>query len=198
MLAAAGSCTWAAFSPRGRSPSPAVRWKTSAAAGGSPQGEAMAREATITGPLWPRRLSAVLGLYALLGGAISFGGWALDIPRLTDWVDNDVSIQPNAAVLITLAGAAVLLLRFGRRRAAVAIGGLVTLAGGLTLLQYVVGADFGFNHQLLFGRAWGQGTTLTPGRVGPPASTSFVLIGTALVVLGLRGPRVGRARRLVP
>src|SRR5687768_16456353 len=58
--------------------------------GRQPQGVAMARAATITDPLWPRRLSAVLGLYVLLGGAISFGGWALDIPRLTDWVDNDV------------------------------------------------------------------------------------------------------------
>jgi hypothetical protein len=160
--------------------------------------QAMAGMATVAVPLWPRRLSAALGLYALLGGAISFGGWALDVPRLTDWVNNGVSIQPNAAVLIMLAGAGVLLLRFGQRRVAMAIGGLVALSGGLNLLQYIVGADFGFNHQLLFGRTWGQGTTLTPGRVGPPASTSFVVIGTALVMLGLKGPRTARARRLVP
>jgi signal transduction histidine kinase/CheY-like chemotaxis protein len=158
----------------------------------------MQAKTILDNPLWPRPLSAVLGLYALFGGAISFSGWALDIPRLTDWVNDDVSIQPNAAVLMTLAGAAVLLQRFGQQRVAIALGGLVALAGALTLLQYIIGANFGFNHQLLFGRTWGQGTTLTPGRVGPPASISFLLIGTALVMLGLRGPGAIRARRIVP
>ncbi len=147
--------------------------------------------------LWPRRLSAVLGLCALLGGAMSFSGWALDIRRLTDWVDSDVSIQPNAALLIALAGAAMLFMHFGRRRLAAALGGLVALVGGLTLLQHVVGADFGFNHQLLFGHTWGQDTTVTPGRVGPPASTSFAFIGSALVMLSLRGPAPIQARRFV-
>ena len=148
--------------------------------------------------LWLRRLSAMLAVSALLGGVVSFCGWALDIPRLTDWVDSGISIQPNTAVLIALAGAAMLLLQFGKRRLAVALGGLVAVAGALNLLQYVTGADFGFNHQLLFGRSWGQKNTVTPGRFGPPASTSFVLIGTSLVILGLRRPRAVSVRHFVP
>jgi signal transduction histidine kinase/CheY-like chemotaxis protein len=144
---------------------------------------------------WQRKLSAALGLYALLAGGISFSGWAFDFPRLTDWFGDGVSIQPNTTVLVALAGAAVLLLQSGHRRFTRALGGLVAVAGGLNLLQYVMGADFGFNHQLLFGRSWGQETTVTPGRFGPPASISFVLIGVSLVLLSLRS---SAPRRYVP
>ena len=155
----------------------------------------MPPDALSQNPRWLRLLSAGLGFYALVGGAVSFTGWALDVPRLTDWLNTNVSIQPNAAVLIALAGAGLLRQR-SSRRFTLMLGGVVVLFGGLTLLQYIVGADFGFNHQLLFGRTWGQGTTLTPGRVGPPASTSFLLIGAALVVLSAPGIRA--ARRIVP
>ncbi|HKQ46761.1 MAG TPA: ATP-binding protein [Phycisphaerae bacterium] len=138
----------------------------------------------------PRRSSAIIviaGGYALLGGAISFSGWALDIPRLTDWGNDGISIQPNTCVLLMLAGAAVVFYSQGRRRIVQALGALVAIGGGLTLLQYFIGVDLGFNHQLLFGRTWGQYTTLTPGRMGPPASSCFTLIGLALVFAGLGG-----------
>src|SRR5688500_18155838 len=32
-----------------------------------------------------RKISAGLGLYVLLAGAVSFAGWVFDDPRLTDW-----------------------------------------------------------------------------------------------------------------
>ena len=151
----------------------------------------MQTKASVADPLKPRSLSAVLGGSALLAGVISFSGWVFDIPRLTDWFNDHISIQPNAAVLIALAGAAVLLLQFGHRRFAMCLGGLIAVAGGLNLLQYVVDADFGFNHQLLFGRSWGRGSTVSPGRFGPPASIAFILLGVALALLCLRdaGPR---------
>jgi signal transduction histidine kinase/ActR/RegA family two-component response regulator len=144
---------------------------------------------------WQRRLSAALGLYALLAGGISFSGWAFDVPRLADWFGDGVSIQPNTSILIALAGAAVVLLQSGHRRLTLALGGFVAAVSGLNLLQYIMGADFGFNHQLLFGRSWGQETTVTPGRFGPPASISFVLIGVALALLSLHSPA---PRRYVP
>jgi signal transduction histidine kinase/CheY-like chemotaxis protein len=58
-----------------------------------------------------------------------------------------------------------------------------------------VDADFGFNHQLLFGRSWGRGSTVSPGRFGPPASIAFILLGAALALLGLGD---ARPRRYVP
>lgn len=150
---------------------------------------------TTIDPRYLKRLAAVLELYALIAGAISFGGWALDIPRLTDWLDDGVSIQPNTAVLIALAGAAGVLFQYGYGKATLVLGGIVAVFGGLNLLQYVTGADLGFNHQLLFGRHWGHEATVTPGRFGPPASISFVLIGISLVLLGMRDDS---SRRYVP
>lgn len=150
---------------------------------------------TVIAPRSLRRLAAVLGLYAFIAGIISFGGWAFDVPRLTDWLNDDISIQPNTAILIALAGAAVLLLHSGYGRFTIALGGFVAFFGGLNLLQYMTGADLGFNHQLLFGRDWGRGATVAPGRFGPPASLAFVLIGISLMLLGKRD---GSAHRYVP
>ncbi|MBY0307311.1 MAG: hypothetical protein K2Q09_01075, partial [Phycisphaerales bacterium] len=58
----------------------------------------------------PSRLRSVVvacGLYALLGGAISFAGYVFDVQRLTDWDGNGISIQPNAAVCAALSGLAL-------------------------------------------------------------------------------------------
>lgn len=132
----------------------------------------------------PRRLQAlsiILAIYALIAGAVCFSGWAFDLPRLTDWLDDGVSIQPNTAVLVALAGIAIVLLQYGYGRVAMVLGAFISISGALNLLQYIVGQDFGFNHQLLFGRNWGRGSTVTPGQFGPPASFSFILIGLALV-----------------
>jgi len=141
-----------------------------------------------------RRLAVLLALCTLMASLISFSGWVLDIPQLTSWGLNEISIQPNTTVLIALAGLAVLLLPMGNGKVTLALGGFVALGGGLNLLQYMTGADFGFNHQLLFGREWGQGATMAPGRFGPPASISFVLIGASLMLLGFGEAR----RRYVP
>lgn len=139
---------------------------------------------TIVDPHWLRRLAAALGLCALIAGAISLSGWVFDIPRFTNWVDGGLSIQPNTSVLVALAGAAVMLLQYGYRRSTITLGGFVALGGALSLLQYIIGVDFGFNHQLLFGRQWGHEGTMAPGRFGLPASLAFIIIGISLVLLG--------------
>jgi len=124
------------------------------------------KESSATPRIWSRAATA-LGGYALLSSFTSFLGWPLDIPRLTYWFDARVSIQPNAALLIMLSGAAVMLAQRRAWRTVTTLGTLVGFGGLLILSQYLIGADFGINHQLLFGRTWGQDTTVTPGRVGP-------------------------------
>ena len=75
--------------------------------------------------------SILLGLIALVGSVTCLSGWVFDLPRLTDWLNDDISIQPNTAVLIGLAGAAVVLLQTGYNRVLVVLGGLVALGGVL-------------------------------------------------------------------
>lgn len=141
---------------------------------------------TIVAPRSLRRLSVILGLCTLIASVSSFSGWVFDVPRLTSWLNSEMSIQPNTTVLIALASIGILFIHYGYSRCTLVLGALVALGGGLNLLQYMLDADFGFNHQLLFGREWGHVGTMAPGRFGPPASISFVLIGMSLIVLGLR------------
>jgi signal transduction histidine kinase/ActR/RegA family two-component response regulator len=129
-----------------------------------------------------RRITLALGAYALAGGLTSFLGWALDLRRLTDWYDYGISIQPNAALAVACSGAALLLLAADWRGAARALGAVVTLIGGATLFEWLSGAELGIDGLLLFDRHWGRVGVLVPGRMGPPGSLSWTLIGTALML----------------
>ena len=135
-----------------------------------------------------------LGLYAVIVGLTSFSGWAFDVPRLTDWYNSGVSIQPNTTVAAISAGAAVALLALNMRRAGAVFGLLAGLIGATTLFQYFSHVDFGIDTLLLFDRPWGRLGALAPGRMGPPAATSFTLLGTGLIV----GAGVPRLRRWAP
>lgn len=143
----------------------------------------MSSPLTMVHPRWLKRTSALLGLFAFAAGVAALGGWVFNIPRLTDWFNDGISMQPNTAILIASAGAAVFFLKYGCTKLTWGLSGFVAIGGLLNLLQYVSNIDLGFNHQLLFGRTWGSGATMAPGRFGPPASISFLLIGTALVLL---------------
>jgi len=81
-----------------------------------------------------KRWSIGLACYALAGGALSLLGWALDAPRLTDWLGNGISIQPNTCFAVMFAGAAALCLSTGRRRGAAILGAIVAVIGGSVLL----------------------------------------------------------------
>lgn len=143
-----------------------------------------------------RTWATVLGLYALLGGLLSFAGWAADIQRLTDWYNNGISIQPNATVAVMCSGAALLLLGWGYRRTAAAIGVVIAMIGASALVQYAVDVDFArLNTLLMFGREWGRVGVVDPGRMGPPGALCWTLIGVALVLTSFPMPRV---RRIVP
>lgn len=157
-----------------------------------PLGLFMLIPSTIIQPQCLRLLAGSLALFALVAGLVSFSGWVLDIPRFTYWVNAGLSIQPNTTLLISLAGAALLLLQLGYGRVTLVLGVPVFVGGALSLLQYIFDADFGINHQLLFDRQWGAGGTVSPGRFGPPASIAFILIGISLVLLGMRNSELHR------
>jgi PAS domain S-box-containing protein len=138
---------------------------------------------------------AVLGVYALLGGAISFLGWVLDWPVLADWDRDGIAIQPNTAIAAIFAGAALLLLSRGLRRPAALLGALTALLGASTIFQYVFGIDLGIDTLLMFHRSWGQLGVLAPGRMGPLGAISWAIIGSTILLASLARDR---GRRWVP
>ncbi len=141
-------------------------------------------------PTWPKGLAAAAAAFAVVGGCVTLLGWAANIQRLTDWRNDGISMFPNAAACAVVSGLALVLSGIESRRlprVSAWLGILVALIGGLTLVEHSSGLDLGID-TLLFDRAWGQGAAAAPMRIGPPASVSFLLVGTALALLG-RGPR---------
>jgi PAS domain S-box-containing protein len=149
-------------------------------------------------PRWQRYWPIALGLYAIVGGAVSFAGWAADSPRLASWDGSGISIQPNATIAVMCAGVAVVLLATGYRRLSAPLGVLVTFIGATVLFEYGSGIDLGIDTVLTFGRPWGRQGVIFPGRMGPPGAVSWTLLGTAILLASLvRRPR-GRWRAAAP
>ncbi len=139
--------------------------------------------------------------YALVGGVLSFLGWVLDVPRLTDWEGDGITIKPNTALCLIAAALALILARV--RPSLLAIRRLLGIftagIGGLTLLQHLTGTNLGID-TLLFDERPGAPATVAPGRMGPPASICFLVLGAALLLCGggARARRWGASLALIP
>jgi PAS domain S-box-containing protein len=139
-----------------------------------------------------RAVAITAAIYAIVGGVVTLVGWAADVQRLTDWNNDGISMFPNTAICAAWGGIALLLLagssnKPARHNAARGLAVLVALVGGLTLLEHLSGLDFGID-TLLVNRPWGQRASAAPMRMGPPASTSFFVLGAGLL-LATTGPR---------
>ncbi len=140
---------------------------------------------------------ATLGTFAVIGGATTLLGWFASIPRLTDWIDSGISMLPNAAVGVVCSGAAVILATLNRgwsTRLSALLGAGVALLGLATLFQHISGIALGID-TLVFAPTWGTKAAVAPGRIGPPASTSFTMLGLALLFLASGKSSL---RRIVP
>jgi PAS domain S-box-containing protein len=151
--------------------------------------------------MWPRKLALIASVYALTAGAITLVGWAAGIRLLTDWLSVGISMFPNTAVCAVLSGFALMLYTMGRRRwrpLQITCALAVAAVGGLTLGEHLSGINFGLD-TLLAERNWGQAAAASPMRMGPPASTAFLLAGAALVLLnrGLRARRMSAVLAMV-
>lgn len=136
---------------------------------------------------------AVLAAYALAGGLLTLLGWSTRSPRLTDWVGTGIAMFANTAVAAACAGLSILLSggRPWARLLARGLGFVVLALGGATVFQHLTGLNLGID-TLLVREPWGIRAATSPGRMGPPASTCFTLLGLALTLLQ-GGPR---ARKL--
>jgi PAS domain S-box-containing protein len=135
--------------------------------------------------------------YALIGGGVTLVGWFAGLPRFTDWPASGISMFPNAAFAALCSGAALILVNLSCRSAArvgSVLGLIVMLLGGATLFQHFSGVNLGID-TMLISPTWGTKAAVSPGRMGPPASTSYTVIGMGLVLIASGS---GGVRRTVP
>lgn len=140
------------------------------------------------------RLARAAAVVVLLVGGCGLLGWITGNEYLTSLFPNGIAMKANAALGLMLSGLS-LLLSVGRwntsaasRLVAKASASLVVMLGGFTLTEHVTGFDLGID-QLLFTEPAGAPGTASPGRMGPPASASFLLGGIALLLLHNDGRR---------
>ena len=127
--------------------------------------------------------TVVLGLTVLVG-------WMWDVALLKSVFPGVVEMKANTAVGLVLAGVSLLLLssartHAGRRWTGLAAAGLTLLLGALTLSQFVFGCDLGID-ELLFRDSAGAVYTAIPGRMSWLTALDFVLVASALILLGTR------------
>jgi signal transduction histidine kinase/CheY-like chemotaxis protein len=137
------------------------------------------------------RVATLCGIVAVIGGLTVLAGWLFNFPRLTDFTFDGITMKANAASSLSLAGAALLLLLPAacprwRLLAGRSLAVVVSLAGFLTFSEHLVGWDLGIDQLLA---RTGAAATARPGRMGPPASTCYTLIGISLLVMRRRSLR---------
>lgn len=127
--------------------------------------------------------SRVFGVVAIAIGAIGLLGWILSVESLKS-LTLPISMKANTSVATILMGLSLLLLGNSHRllqELGMVFSFAVAAIGGATLSEHVFGWNLGID-QLLFREAPGAPATVSPGRMGPPAATCFLLGGIALVL----------------
>ena len=124
-----------------------------------------------------RALLILAGGVSLILGALALTGWAFHMPGLTRAGPSFNPMVANTAVGFVLDGLALILLASGRRRSALPGAAWSLMAGVLTLLEYGLSIDLGFDQMLVVDRIT---QSAHPGRLAPNTALCFVLCGLAL------------------
>jgi PAS domain S-box-containing protein len=141
----------------------------------------------------------IAGAIAITIGAFFFIAWLTGAAAA--WSASGViTMKTNMALAQVLAGTALLLLsapKLGQPQRAVAVvfSAVVLGIGALTLAEHVLRVNLGID-QLLATEQPGAAATASPNRMGPPGSTSLVLLGAGFLALGWRRRRVAAALAL--
>ena len=129
---------------------------------------------------------AVVSLFSLLVGISVLLGWAVDGISLKSLVPGLISMKPNAALGFVFIGVALWFSSLQERTrtapwVAQSCACVVTIVGGLTTLEYVLGWNPGFD-QWLFRESPTTSGPRFPGRMGLNTALCFSLFGSALLL----------------
>jgi two-component system, sensor histidine kinase and response regulator len=132
-------------------------------------------------PAMPRCMAVVAS--AIAGMAVA--GWVLDIEVLTRIGPGLTTMKPNTAVAFLLASASLWTLQGNARarRLSLGLAAGVLLIGGLTLFEDASGISLGIDEILAHEPAGAVGS-LAPNRMHPMTALNFVLLASALAILG--------------
>jgi two-component system, NtrC family, C4-dicarboxylate transport sensor histidine kinase DctB len=138
-----------------------------------------------------RKVAISAGAAVAAIGGYFFFSWISG--RMTHLGFQTITIKTNASLCLLVCGIALILItsrRGGRFRLVVAkVLALISfIVGGLTLLEHLLGFDFGID-QLLATEPPGALGITHPNRMGPPGAISFTCAGTALLLLARGGKR---------
>ncbi len=132
------------------------------------------------------RIALGASLFCLLMGGLVLAGWWLDMPSFKAFIAPTGYLKANAALAFMLAGAALALnstpnVRRWEWFVAHLLAALVTLIGGLTLAEYLLGTNLGIDELLAMDA---QGDELAPpGRMSVNSAIGFLLAGHVLTLL---------------
>src|SRR6266404_6078129 len=123
-------------------------------------------------------------------------GWAFSLSALRSVIPGQPQMVPNTAITFILASVSLWMLwkkKESQRATAVTwicyLG--VILIGSLTLAEYLIGADLGFDN-ILFRERLNVTATSFPGRPSPHTSFNFLLTGLALLLIRMKTARAHR------
>src|SRR4051812_19853222 len=134
-----------------------------------------------------------LSLLVIVIGAIGLAGWILGIPAFKTVFPGLVTMKANTGICLILLGASLLLLQRdpplpASRRVARGLAAFAVLISVLSLCEHIFGWDLHID-QLLFHESAEEAGQSFPGRMGPAACLSFMLLGSAILLLDFKTSR---------
>lgn len=130
-----------------------------------------------------RRYAWVVAGLMLAVGLLTLLGWLLDLPILARLLPAAPTMKANAGLGFIVAGLALAQRLRGRSGSSLALSLAVAALGLATLLQFLIGHDFGIDH--LFADPEALRAGLPPGRMSQLTAVCFVLIGLQGVLAGI-------------
>jgi len=133
-----------------------------------------------------RQASQVIALLVAALGLVVLGGWAFDVPTLTNIRPAFQSMKVNTALSFLLLGAGLWLAHDDKRQRSRRILGLaVAIIAGATLAEYAFHVSLGID-QLLFRDTRTPSLSVYPGRMAIATALCFLFLGLAVAFLGVR------------
>ncbi len=140
-----------------------------------------------------KNFSEISAVIVFLIGALVLVGWQFDIEILKSVFRSFVTMKPNTALGIIFLGVSLWSLQEKRaqswtRYVGWAAAGAVIFVGAMTVLEYMIGVELGFD-KFLFQEFSPAPLTVYAGRMALNTAFSFIFLGASLLYLNIKTKR---------